>query len=135
MTEKYSPQKHEWGTDASAKYAKGLTPGQGEKKEKKKMKEFFEYCDTLDEAVDLKNPGLKDGQWYVGDADWFDYAVEVKNKQVLPLVPPAGVVESDTQVRENIIKRLRNKRDWNEVKKDPEAVAHLKSRLKKQSSY
>jgi len=135
MTEKYSPQKHEWGTDASAKYAKGLTPGQGEEKEKKKMKEFFEYCDVLDEAVDLKNPGLKDGQWYVGDADWFDYAVEVKNKQVLPLVPPAGVVESDSQVRGNIIKRLRNKGDWNEVKKDPEAVAHLKSRLKKQTRY
>ena len=134
MTEKYSPQKHEWGTDASNKYAREITPGEG-KKGKKKMKEFFEYCDTLDEAVDLKNPGLKDGQWYCGDADWFDYAVEVKNKQVLPLVPHAGVVESDTQVRENIAKRLRNKRDWNEIKKDPEAVAHLKSRLKKQPKY
>ena len=42
MTEKYSPQKHEWGTDASAKYAKGLTPGQGEKKEKKKMQALID---------------------------------------------------------------------------------------------
>ena len=135
MTEKYSPQKDEWGTDASNKYARDITPGEGKKKEKKKMKEFLEYCDILDEAVELKNSGLKDGQWYCGDADWFDYAVEVKNKEILPLVPPAGVVESDTQVRENIAKRLRNKRDWNEIKKDPEAVAHLKSRLKKQPKY
>ena len=28
--EEYSPQKHEWGTDASAKYAKKTTPGQNE---------------------------------------------------------------------------------------------------------
>ena len=81
MTEEYSPQKHEFGTDAAAEWAKSITPGQG-KKEKKKMKEFFEYCDMLDDAVELKNPGLKDGQWYCGDADWFDYAVEVKNKEV-----------------------------------------------------
>ena len=48
MTEKYSPQKHEFGTDAAAEYAKSITPGQG-KKEKKRMKEFFEYIDMLEE--------------------------------------------------------------------------------------
>ena len=37
---KYSPQKHEWGKDASVKYAKSVTPG--EKKEKK-MKDFHEF--------------------------------------------------------------------------------------------
>jgi hypothetical protein len=78
MTEKYSPQKHEWGTDASAKYAKGLTPGQGEKKEKKKMKEFFEFCDDLDEAtyqgkeVPLNKPmpgDVKKSKVFVKDGD------------------------------------------------------------------
>ena len=57
MTEKYSPQKHEFGTDAAAEYAKSITPGQG-KKEKKKMKEFFEFCDMLDE---LSEGGVKSG--------------------------------------------------------------------------
>ena len=51
MTEKYSPQKHEFGTDAAAEYAKSITPGQGKKdKEKKKMKDFFEFREGLDEA-------------------------------------------------------------------------------------
>ena len=49
--QEYSPQKHEWGTDASAKHAKGLTPGQHEKKEKKKMKGFSEFREGLDEAT------------------------------------------------------------------------------------
>ena len=53
MTEKYSPQKHEWGTDASAKYAKRLTPGQGEKKEKKKITmDYFKFREGLDELVE-----------------------------------------------------------------------------------
>lgn len=37
--ETYSPQKHEWGTDASTKRAKELTPNEG----KKKMKRFAEF--------------------------------------------------------------------------------------------
>ena len=52
MTEKYSPQKHEWGTDASDKYARDVTPGQG-KKEKKKVKEnkdFFRFRLNMSEA-------------------------------------------------------------------------------------
>ena len=78
MTEKYSPQKHEWGTDASAKYAKGLTPGQGEKKEKKKMKDFFEFREGLDEAkyqgkeVPLNKPmpgDVKKSKVFVKDGD------------------------------------------------------------------
>ena len=47
MTEKYSPQKHEWGTDASDKYARELTPGQ-EKKKKKEVKEMISFLDHLD---------------------------------------------------------------------------------------
>ena len=52
MAEDYKPQKHEWGTDASDKYAREMTPGQEgtNKKEKKKMKEFFEFLDDLEEA-------------------------------------------------------------------------------------
>ena len=136
MTEKYSPQKHEFGTDAATEYAKSITPGQGKKEKKmKKMKDFFEFVDELNEAVDFKNPGLKDGQWYCGDPSWFDYGIEVKNKKVLPLVPHAGVVESDYQVREGLMERLRNKSEWSEIKKNPKAVAHLNNRLKKQPKY
>lgn len=40
---KYSPQKHEWGTDASTKHAKKITPG-----EEKKMKRFKEFNESLD---------------------------------------------------------------------------------------
>ncbi len=48
MTEEYSPQKHEWGTDASDKYARDLTPGQEKKKKKevKEMKSFLEHLDV-----------------------------------------------------------------------------------------
>jgi hypothetical protein len=78
MTEKYSPQKHEFGTDAAAAWAKSITPGQGEKKEKKKMKEFFEFCDDLDEAthqgkeVPLNKPmpgDVKKSKVFVKDGD------------------------------------------------------------------
>ena len=48
MTEEYSPQKHEWGTDASDKYARDMTPGQEKKKKKevKEMKSFLEHLDV-----------------------------------------------------------------------------------------
>jgi hypothetical protein len=51
VTEKYSPQKHEWGTDASTKYAKSITPGEGkkkEKKEKKESKDFFQFREEVE---------------------------------------------------------------------------------------
>ena len=57
MTEKYSPQKHEWGTDASNKYARDITPGEGKKKEKKVMKDFFQFCDELDELEEAQYQG------------------------------------------------------------------------------
>ena len=57
MTEKYSPQKHEWGTDASDKYARDITPGEGKKKEKKVMKDFFQFCDELDELEEAQYQG------------------------------------------------------------------------------
>ena len=62
MTEKYSPQKHEWGTDASNKYARDLTPGQSsEKKEKKKevkeMLTFLEHIDVQDEIAEAEYKG------------------------------------------------------------------------------
>ena len=79
MTEKYSPQKHEWGTDASDKYAREITPGQGKKdKEKKKMKDFFEFREGLDEAqyqgkeVPLNKPmpgDVKKSKVFVKDGD------------------------------------------------------------------
>jgi hypothetical protein len=51
MTEEYSPQKHEFGTDAAAEWAKSITPGQGKKeKGKKVMKDFFHFREGLDEA-------------------------------------------------------------------------------------
>ena len=46
---KYSPQKHEWGTKSSVKYAKSMTPG--EKKEKK-MKDFHEFREEIKEDDD-----------------------------------------------------------------------------------
>lgn len=36
---KYNPSKHEWGTDASVKHAKSLTPGEKKKKKLKDMRE------------------------------------------------------------------------------------------------
>ena len=56
MTEKYSPQKHEWGTDASNKYAREMTPGEAPEKKKKKqeqreMRSFLEHLDVMDEAT------------------------------------------------------------------------------------
>lgn len=42
--EAYSPQKHEWGTDASDSRARVLTPG--EKKGKKKMQKFREFTEA-----------------------------------------------------------------------------------------
>ena len=80
MTEKYSPQKHEWGTDASDKYARNMTPGEG-KKEKKKVKEskdFFQFREELDEAtyqgkeVALNKPmkgDVKKSKVFVKDGD------------------------------------------------------------------
>ena len=81
MTENYSPQKHEWGTDASNKYARDMTPGQSSDKEKKKkeqreMRSFFEHLDVLDEAeyqgkeVPLNKPmpgDVKKSKVYVKD--------------------------------------------------------------------
>jgi hypothetical protein len=46
---KYNPSKHEWGTDASVKHAKSVTPG--EKKKEKKMKDFFEFRKEMAEAT------------------------------------------------------------------------------------
>ena len=80
MPEEYSPQKHEWGTDASDKYARDITPGQG-KKEKKKVKEskdFFQFRKELDEAtyqgkeVPLNKPmrgDVKKSKVFVKDGD------------------------------------------------------------------
>jgi len=48
VTEKYSPQKHEWGTDASDRYAKNITPGEGKKKEKKESKDFFQFREEVE---------------------------------------------------------------------------------------
>ena len=47
VPEAYSPQKHEWGTDDSTEYAKEVTPG--ERKGKKKIKEFREWRASLKE--------------------------------------------------------------------------------------
>jgi len=78
MTEKYSPQKHEWGTDASDQYARDITPGQEKKKKKeqREMRSFFEHLDVLDEAeyqgkeVPLNKPmkgDVKKSKVYVKD--------------------------------------------------------------------
>lgn len=66
---KYSPQKHEWGKDASVKYAKSLTPG--EKKEKK-MKSFKEMREATYQGkeVPLNKPmkgDVKKSKVYVKD--------------------------------------------------------------------
>ena len=77
MTEKYSPQKHEWGTDASDKYAREITPGE-KKKEKRKVKTFYEHLDDIEEAkyqgkeVPLNTPMKGDvskSKVYVKDGD------------------------------------------------------------------
>jgi len=39
---KYDPSKHQWGTDASTKLAKEITPNEGSKKKVKRFKEFTE---------------------------------------------------------------------------------------------
>lgn len=54
MTEKYSPQKHEWGTDASVNYATDLTPGQKKGKPKKYSSDVKESWEHLEEA--FNNP-------------------------------------------------------------------------------
>ena len=73
---KYNPSKHEWGTDASVKHAKSLTPG--EKKKGKKMKDFFEFRKEVEEAthqgkeVPLNTPmkgDVKKSKVYVKDGD------------------------------------------------------------------
>ena len=48
---KYSPQKHEEGTPAAVKFAKSMTPGENNKKEKKmrEYKDFFEFRAELAE--------------------------------------------------------------------------------------
>ena len=49
MTEKYNPQKHEWGSDAGTAWAKSMTPGEGSvKKEKKKVKSYREHLDVAE---------------------------------------------------------------------------------------
>ena len=42
MSEKYDTSKHQWGTDASVKLAKEITPNEGSKKKVKRFKEFTE---------------------------------------------------------------------------------------------
>ena len=73
---KYNPSKHEWGTDASVKHAKGLTPG--EKKKGKKMKDFHEFRKEIEEAkyqgkeVALNKPmagDVKKSKVFVKDGD------------------------------------------------------------------
>ena len=54
---KYNPSKHQEGTPASVKYAKGMTPG--EKKEKK-MKDFHEFRAALAED-DMDGHSVKGG--------------------------------------------------------------------------
>jgi len=64
---KYSPQKHEWGTDASTAYAKSVTPG--EKKGKKKFKEMREAT-YQGKEVPLNKPmkgDVKKSKVYVKD--------------------------------------------------------------------
>ena len=52
--ETYSPQKHEWGTDAAALWAKEMTPGEEKKKEKtvtvKEGKTFFDIRESMKSA-------------------------------------------------------------------------------------
>jgi hypothetical protein len=50
IPESYCPQKHEWGTDASTEYAREITPG--EKRNKKKMREFHEFRKEIKEGFD-----------------------------------------------------------------------------------
>lgn len=45
MSDKYSTDKHEWGTDAGTKLAKDMTPG-----ENKKMKRFKEFAQSADKV-------------------------------------------------------------------------------------
>ena len=75
IQEGYSPQKHQEGTPASVKYAKGMTPG--EKKEKK-MKDFHEFRKEVKEAkyqgkeVTLNKPmpgDVKKSKVFVKDGD------------------------------------------------------------------
>lgn len=64
----YSPQKHEWGTDASTKHAKEMTPGEG----KGKMKRFkqFSEAEYQGRKVSLNKPmsgDVKKSKVYVKD--------------------------------------------------------------------
>lgn len=46
----YSPQKHEWGTDASVKHAKKITPKEG----KKKMLKFKQFAEAKYQGREVK---------------------------------------------------------------------------------
>ena len=61
MTEKYSPQKHEFGTDAAAEWAKSITPGQGKKEAK------------LKKIRDVTNPRKKKEVAEVAGTDFFAF--------------------------------------------------------------
>ena len=101
MTEKYSPQKHEFGTDAAAEYAKSITPGQGKKdKEKKKMKTFLEHLDVLDE-VKMKVFGN-----YVL-ATWTD-----KKGGGFEVVFKGTKEKRDELFKKNKLKKNRENKDW-----------------------
>ena len=82
MTEKYSPQKHEFGKPESAQWAKSMTPGQEgadiPQGKEKKVKTFREHLDVVDEAtyqgkeVPLNKPmkgDVKKSKVYVKDGD------------------------------------------------------------------
>lgn len=57
--ETYSPQKHEWGTKASDRFARNLTPGQKSEQTEKPMKTFSDIYEAV-KSADKKPQNYKD---------------------------------------------------------------------------
>ena len=94
MTEKYSPQKHEYGTPAGASWAKSMTPGQETAdmphgKEKKKVKGLKEHMDIQESVIYHLENDIPLGELYrVGSMRYyqvFNEARELYNEGKLNL--------------------------------------------------
>ena len=60
MSEKYDTSKHQWGTDASTKLAKEITPNEGSKKKVKRFKQFTSEATYQGKKVTLNKPSPGD---------------------------------------------------------------------------
>ena len=116
--ETYSPQKHEWGTKASVRWAKKITPNEG-----KKVKRFKEFREAMNPQMKkaVKTIAKPKGGKY--GASNYDHAVDKGGSDYsMGGTPKQKQADAAKKVRKakKVIKRYGGQSTYDRVKKNAE---------------